>query len=238
MSDPTTPLEALQNRLTYTFRDPALLECAVTHLSYLPEHPDIAESNQRLEFLGDAVLQLVLTEALFQLFPGDREGLLSKRRSALTKGVFLVELARELGLDRCLLLGTSEESTGGRQRASSLEDAFEALVGALYLDSDLATARRIVLSLYGDLPTRLRATEHEDNPKGRLQELVQPEHGNRALRYEVISVAGEDHARAYEVAVFLHDRPLGQGRGSSKKAAEEAAARVALETLRSAAQER
>lgn len=230
----TEALEALQSRLTYAFREPALLVRAVTHLSYLPEHPAVAESNQRLEFLGDAVLQLVLTEALFQLFPGDREGVLSKRRAALTKGVFLVELARELGLDRCLLLGTSEESSGGRNRASALEDAFEAVVGALYLDSDLATARRIVLGLYGDLTERLRATEHEENPKGRLQELVQPEHGNHALRYDVVSVQGEDHARAYEVAVFLNDRPLGQGRGSSKKAAEEAAARVALETLNSA----
>jgi ribonuclease-3 len=225
-------LDALQARLTYTFRDPALLERAVTHLSYLPEHPDIAESNQRLEFLGDAVLQLVLTEALFQLFPGDREGLLSKRRASLTKGVFLVELARELSLDRCLLLGSSEESTGGRQRASSLEDAFEALVGALYLDSDLATARRIILSLYGHIPDRLRGNEHEDNPKGRLQERVQPQHGNHALRYEVMQTEGEDHARIYEVAVFLNDRLLGQGRGPSKKTAEEAAARAALETLK------
>ncbi len=227
----TSALDALQARLTYTFRDAALLERAVTHLSYLPEHPDIAESNQRLEFLGDAVLQLVLTEALFQLFPGDREGLLSKRRASLTKGVFLVELARELSLDRCLLIGTSEESTGGRQRASSLEDAFEALVGALYLDSDLATTRRIVLGLYGDLPSRLRGSETEDNPKGRLQELVQPQHGNHALRYEVVAIEGEDHARAYEVAVHLNDRPIGQGRGPSKKAAEEAAARAALTTL-------
>lgn len=224
--------DQLQERLTYSFRDPALLERALTHLSFLPENPDVAESNQRLEFLGDAVLQLVLTEALFQLFPGDREGLLSKRRAALAKGVFLVELARELGLDRCLLLGTSDEATGGRQRASALEDAFEALIGALYLDSDLATARRIVLGLYGDLPARLRSAEHDDNPKGRLQELIQPIHGNHALRYEVLAIEGEDHARAFEVAVFLHERRLGQGRGPSKKSAEEAAAHAALETLK------
>lgn len=228
----TAALEHLQDRLTYTFRDASLLERALTHTSYLPDHPDVAESNQRLEFLGDAVLQLVLTEALFALFPGDREGLLSKRRAALTKGVFLVELARELGLDRCLLLGASEEATGGRQRASSLEDAFEALVGALYLDSDFGTTRRIVLGLYGDIPERLRATEHEDNPKGRLQEWAQPRHGNHALRYEVVAIEGKDHARAYEVAVFLRDRPLGRGRGTSKKLAEESAARAALESLK------
>jgi ribonuclease-3 len=158
--------------------------------------------------------------------------LLSKRRSTLATGVFLDEHAREHGLDRCLLLGASEEATGGRQRASALEDAFEALVGALYLDSDLATTRRIVLGLYGDLPERLRSTENEDNPKGRLQELVQPRHGNQALRYDVVATEGEDHARAFEVVVSLHERPLGRGRGTSKKLAEEAAARAALDTLK------
>lgn len=222
----------LQQRLGYTFRDASLLRLALTHTSYLPEHPSITESNQRLEFLGDAVLQLVLTEALFQLFPQEREGVLSKRRATLTKGVFLVELAHELALDRCLFLGSSEETSGGRQRASSLEDAFEAIVGAMYLDSDLAATRNVLLGLYGHLPDRLKNTEDEDNPKGRLQELVQPVHGNHALQYTVAGIEGEDHAREYEVAVFLRDRPLGRGRGSSKKLAEEAAARAALETLK------
>jgi len=225
-------LAELQERLHYEFRDPKWLERAVTHSSYLPEHPEISESNQRLEYLGDAVLQLILTESLFQLFPGEREGVLSKRRAVLAKGVALCELARELRLDESMLLGTSEESSGGRQRASTLEDAFEALIGAIYLDSDFATARETVLRLYGDIAARLEAREQEENPKGRLQEWIQPLHGNHALRYEMVAVTGEDHERAFEVAVFLHDRELGQGRGSSKKSAEEAAARVALEKLR------
>lgn len=223
-------LDQLQTRLAYTFRDSALLERALTHPSFLPDNPG-SESNQRLEFLGDAVLQLVLTETLFQLFPADREGLLSKRRAALANGPFLAQLARELGLDASLRLGTSEESTGGRTRASALEDAFEALVGAIYLDSDLPTTRRIVLALYGDFSTRLATTEDTGNPKGRLQELVQPDHGNNALRYEVLRTEGEDHARQYEVAVFLLDRQLGTGRGPSKKLAEEAAASEALRHL-------
>lgn len=225
------PLDQLQQRLGYVFKDATLLLRAVTHPSYLPEHPDVAESNQRLEFLGDAVLQLVLTEELFQLFPGEREGALSKRRSSLAKGAFLVALARELGLETCLLLGTSEEATGGRTRASSLEDALESVIGALYLDSDLTTVRRIVLGLYGPLPNRLALMQDVDNPKGRLQEIVQPVHGNTALRYEVTAAEGEDHAKAYIVAVFLNERQLGTGRGSSKKLAEEAAARAALVTL-------
>ncbi|HTQ31444.1 MAG TPA: ribonuclease III [Opitutaceae bacterium] len=225
-------LQHLQARLTYVFRDAALLERAVTHSSFLPEHPDSAESYERLEFLGDAVLQLILTEALFGLFPGEREGVLSKRRAALSKGSFLSRLAQEIGLDACLRLGGSEEATGGRTRASTLEDVFEALAGALYLDSDLPTARRIVLGLYGSIPDRLALCEDTDNPKGRLQELIQPHHGNQALRYEVVAIAGEDHAREYEVAVFLVDRRLGVGRGTSKKSAEEAAAQAALETLK------
>lgn len=224
-------LERLEVHLDYTFRDRELLLRALTHPSYLQDHPEVAESNQRFEFLGDAVLQLVLTEALFDLFPDDREGNLSKRRSALANGVFLARIAKELGLDSCLLLGASEETTGGRDRASSLEDAFEALIGAIYLDGGLPAAMRVVRLLYGDLTARLSIVEDVGNPKGRLQERVQPIHGNNAVRYEVVRVEGQDHAREYEVAVFLQERPLGTGRGSSKKAAEEAAARAGLATL-------
>ena len=227
-------LEKLQARLGYAFRDPALLERAVTHTSFMPEHPG-TESNQRLEFLGDAVLQLVLTEALFQLFPTDREGPLSRRRATLANGVFLAQLARDVGLDLSLRLGASEESTGGRSRGAALGDAFEAVIGAVFLDSDFATARRVVLGLYGDLSARLDVVGDADNPKGRLQEIVQPTHGNAALRYEVAATEGADHARAYEVVVHLLDRPLGRGRGTSKKLAEEAAAREALDTLKSEA---
>ncbi len=229
MSDALATLEA---RIGHTFRRRALLECAITHPSYLQDHPTTPESNQRLEFLGDAVLQLVLTEALFALFPQDREGGLSRRRAALANGAFLARLAREIGLDAVLRLSGSEESTGGRSRAAALEDAMEALVGAVYLDSDLATARAVLLGLYGPLPERLAGVENFDNPKGRLQEIVQPVHGNNALRYEVVRIHGEDHAREYEVAVHLLDRTLGSGRGTSKKHAEEAAARAALIGLR------
>ncbi|MBI5380364.1 MAG: ribonuclease III [Opitutae bacterium] len=225
------PLAQLQARLTYTFRHPALLERAVTHSSYLAEHPEATDHNQRLEFLGDSVLQLILTQTLFELYPGEREGVLSKRRAALAKGSFLSRLAREIGLDACLRLSASEEANGGRARAAALEDAFEALVGALYLDSDFPTVRRLILGLYGSLPERIGATEDTENPKGRLQELIQPVHGNLALRYVVTQTTGEDHAKEFDVAVFLLERQLGTGHGSSKKVAEEAAARMALQTL-------
>jgi len=225
------PLAALELRIGHTFRDRTLLERAVTHLSYLSDHPSVKEGNQRLEFLGDAVLQILIAEELFTLFPQEREGVLSKRRALLVNGTFLAQLAREISLDDCLRLGASEESSGGRTRASALGDAFEALVGALYLDSDIDKARRVIRDVYGPLPERLAVVEDVENAKGRLQELVQPKYGNGALRYDVLGIKGEDHAREYDVAVFLLDRQLGSGRGTSKKQAEEAAARVALITL-------
>jgi len=225
-------LQSLQARIGYQFRQPTLLLESVTHPSYLPEHPEVTASNQRLEFFGDAVLQLLLTEELYRLYPDEREGPLSRRRAALTKGQFLSTLARELGLDACLRVSASEDAAGGRNRAAALEDAFEALVGAIYLDSDLPTTRRIVLSLYGALPARLVGHDDIENPKGRLQELIQPAHGNTALRYEVTQTSGEAHQREYAVTVFLLDRPLGSGSGSSKKLAEENAARAALGGLK------
>ncbi len=229
MADPLTQLEA---RIGHTFRDQSLLKQAVTHLSYLADHPSAGESNQRLEFLGDAVLQILIAEELFTLFPLEREGVLSKRRALLVNGAFLAQLAREIALDECLRLGASEESTGGRTRTSSLGDAMEALVGAIYLDSDIDKARRVIRDLYGPLSDRLATVEEAENPKGRLQELVQPRHGNHALRYEVVHIEGEDHAREYEVAVYVLDQLAGTGRGPSKKFAEEAAARAALAALR------
>jgi ribonuclease-3 len=224
------PLSVLEGRIGHVFGDPALLAEAVTHRSFLNENPGSGLSNQRLEFLGDAVLQLILTEELFRRYPGEREGVLSKRRAALAKGEFLAKLAVEVGLDAVIRFGAAEAASGGRRKATALEDALEATVGAVYLDSDLAEARRVVLALYGDFETRLTGIDQE-NPKGRLQERVQPEHGNSAIRYEVTAIAGEDHAREYEVAVFLLDRQIGSGRGPSKKAAEENAARAALSEL-------
>jgi ribonuclease-3 len=228
MNAGTAELEA---RIGYSFRDPAKLERALTHPSWLQDHPGAGGNNQRLEFLGDSVLQLVLTEALFALFPDDREGELTKRRAVLGKGLFLATLARDIGLDTCLRLGVNEESTGGRGRDAALEDAFEAMIGAVNLDGGFEAARRTALGIYGDLAARLEAMESHANPKGRLQEIVQPEHGNNALRYELIATEGADHEKVYEVGVHLLDRHLGTGRGTSKKIAEEEAARAALRTI-------
>jgi ribonuclease-3 len=234
MSTPTVTdvLAQLQQRIAHTFRDARLLECALTHPSYLHDHADVAESNQRLEFLGDAVLQLALTEVLFDMFPGDREGSLSKYRSMLSKGKFLTDLAREIGLAGALRMSAAEEAAGGRNRDSALEDAFEALVGAIYIDSSLAVTRRVVLGLLGSLPERLASMKPAENPKGRLQEIVQSVHGNNAVHYVAAHASGGDHERRYEATVYINGAPLGSGRGTSKKAAEEAAALEALEAVK------
>lgn len=226
----TTTFEQLQRRIGYAFRDPALLDLALTHPSWLQDHPEVTSSNQRLEFLGDAVLQLVLTTALFEKFPNEREGDLSKRRAALTNGTYLAQLAQEIALGKALKLSQSEHDTGGRLRDSALEDAFEALLGAVFCDGGFNAARVTILGLYGDLPDRLEKVIDATNPKGQLQERVQPHFGNTALRYEVTHIAGEDHEREYEAQVYLNDQLVGNGRGSSKKSAEEEAAREALDS--------
>jgi ribonuclease-3 len=225
-TDRDTILDELEQRLGHRFANRALLEESLTHPSHTQAQP--GPSNQRLEFLGDAVLQLVVSTALFDAFPEEREGVLSRRRSVLTNGLFLVKVALELGIDRALRLSPSEEAAGGRTRASTLEDGFEAVVGALYLDAGIEAARKLILLWYGPLEVRLGMLEQHDNPKGRLQELVQPVHGNEALRYELHRTKGAPHERSFEIHLHFLDRMIAEGHGSSKKEAEEDAARAAL----------
>ena len=206
----------LQQRLGHAFRDENLLYLALTHPSVAHDANAPQPHNQRLEFLGDSVLGLTLAQALYEKFPDADEGVLTKSRAKLVNAAALADHARTLNLGAHLILSRGEENTGGRDRASSLEDAFEAVVGAIYLDSDFATVRRIVLGWYGPLAALLSSIEHTENPKGRLQELVQPRHGNDALRYEVTRIEGAPHERKFEVQVFLHESLLGTGSGKSK----------------------
>jgi ribonuclease-3 len=234
MGSEHSEIERFQQRIGHKFRDKALLHDALRHPSAVSVRSGVS-SNQRLEFLGDSVLQIIVSEALYRAYPEAREGELSRRRASLTKGAFLVGLARELGLDGLIELSTAEEQTGGRLRASSLEDACEALAGAIYLDAGIEAARSAVLQWYGPLAHRLAGEEPGDNPKGRLQELVQPAHGNTALRYEVTQTKGEAHNRHFEVHLHLLGRLLGTGSGRSKKEAEENAASEALRKWKTSA---
>jgi len=222
-------LQALQKRIGYVFNDPALLRESMIHPSFLQEQPKELRNNQRLEFLGDAVLDLILSEKLFCMFPEEREGVLTQHRAILAKGKFLSDLAEELGLHNCILMSRAEISNLGHRRRSSLEDVFEALVGAIYMDSDFGTVRRVVLGWYGDIAQQLTLYQGVSNPKGRLQEIVQPQLGNDAIRYEVSATEGEAHDRSFEVQLFIGDKLAATGKGKTKKDAEESAATTALQ---------
>lgn len=222
-------LAAFQERIGYRFNDESLLVRALTHPSCLAEASKI--HNQRLEFLGDSVLSLILAEELFKLFPEEREGHLARARSALAKGECLAEIARELRLQDVIRLSEQEEKSGGRERNSSLEDALEAVVAAIYLDSDGGTARRVVLAWYGDLLATTDRLLSRDNPKGRLQELIQQRDPQCKIIYELVHSDGPDHRKLFIMEVRLGNKPFGLGQGRSKKDAEEAAAREALVKL-------
>lgn len=220
-------LAAFQERIGYRFKNEELLRRSLTHPSLQQDKPR-TENNQRLEFLGDAVLQLIITERLHTLYPDEREGDLTRRRATLTRGAFLTGLARDLDVPAVLTVSAAERAVGGHERAAALEDAIEALVAAIYLDSDWETARTTILAWFGDIDAQISSFEHGSNPKGQLQELVQPRHGNDALTYRVARIDGPPHERRFEVEVLILDQVVGRGSGASKKEAEEEAARVAL----------
>ncbi len=218
----------LEERIGHKFRNPLLLAEALTHASLGHETERRHFDNQRLEFLGDAVLQLAITEYLYGHFQGAPEGHLTKLRSRLVSRDSLKRHAAQLDLGNCLMLGRGEEVSGGRHRASTLADSYEALIGALYLDSDFATARRFILEqMAGDL-ARLKEEPVDINPKGELQELLQAISPTSPI-YEVISQSGPEHEKTFSVRVLWEGEKLGEGTGRSKKQAETAAARQALE---------
>ena len=220
-------MNPLERHIGYKFRNSLLLAEALTHPSLSFERKTFHFDNQRLEFLGDAVLQLVITHHLYRLFPTFSEGQLTKLRSRLVSREGLKKHATALGLGRYLMLGRGEESSGGRDRASTLADAFEALIGALYLDSDLETVRRFILRIAGDELGALAREPAEHNPKGELQEVLQAL-SPQSPSYEVVSETGPDHAKHFICRVNWEEREIGRGSGQSKKQAEINAAADAL----------
>lgn len=223
-------LEVLQQRLGYTFKDVALLELALTHPSAAHERGTPLQHNQRLEFLGDAVLQLVLSVELYVRFAGFCEGALTKARAKLVNRRTLAEHGRQLGLGEFLLLSRGEESQGGRTRASSMADALEAVVGAIFLDGGFEAARAFVLRRFNNALEQLPVLPTIENPKGELQELLQAQ-SSEPLQYRLVSATGPDHDRVFECTVERAGVELGRGRGKSKKEAETAAAIAALALL-------
>jgi ribonuclease-3 len=224
-------LAELQTRLGHQFRDETLLRLALTHPSIAHEANTATAHNQRLEFLGDSVLGLVLSRELFEKFSTADEGALTKSRAKLVNAGSLAVHARELGLGAHLILSRGEENTGGRDRASALADAFESVLGAIFLDGGFEAAREFVLREFaGDFSSLTEAADIE-NPKGELQELLQSR-SPRAPEYEFLSASGPDHDRIFECAVRHDGVELARGNGKSKKAAESAAAVEALKKLR------
>jgi ribonuclease III len=221
----------LEERIGYKFRNPLLLAEALTHPSLGHETQRRHFDNQRLEFLGDAVLQLVITEHLYSSFAREAEGHLTKLRSRLVSREALKQHAAALDLGRYLMLGRGEEASGGRVRNSTLADAFEALLGAIYLDSDLTTVRRVVLTVMGAELAQLAQDPVDINPKGHLQELLQAI-SPRSPVYELISQSGPEHEKTFVVRVVWEGMALGEGIGRSKKHAETAAAVEALQSER------
>lgn len=221
----------LQNRLDYRFRDENLLRLAVTHPSVAHESGVATAHNQRLEFLGDAVLQLVLTQKLYEQFPELDEGALTKSRAKMVNRSALAGHARALDLGAHLMLSHGEETSGGRERASALADAFESLLGAIFVDGGFDASREFVLREFAADFGALVGSSSIDNPKGELQELLQSR-SPHAPDYQTISATGPDHDRVFECIVQHEGVELARGRGKSKKAAESEAALAALEKLR------
>ena len=222
-------IKDLEVALGYKFQNITLLQNALTHSSYANErwHNSLL-SNERLEFLGDSILGMVVAEYLFSNFPDRPEGELTRMRADMVCETSLAQIANRLGLGEHLLLGHGEERFGGRSRASILADAVESVIAASFLDGGMEAAKGIITRfVLCDVPvSRL----HNADYKTALQELVQQKK-NQVLRYQLVSESGPDHDKEFTAQVLLNDQVIGQGIGSSKKRAEQDAARVALESM-------
>ena len=221
-----------ESRLGVVFRNHALLEQALVHGSHINEtRASETEGNERMEFLGDAVLGMIIAEELYSSMPTDVEGKLTATRSALVRRETLADTARGLGLGMCLRLGRGEEASGGRDKPKNLADVFEAIIGAVYLDQGYGVARALVLRLLGPRIEAARSHGTAPNCKALLQEYLQA-HDEPLPRYRTVEAAGPDHDREFTVEVTVRGHPLATGTGRSKKTAEATAACTALTQLR------
>jgi ribonuclease-3 len=227
-------LASFQTQLGFQFRDPALLRLALTHPSIAHEQGADLQHNQRLEFLGDAVLELAVTRELYEKFPGCGEGSLTQARAQMVNQRTLTAQSRRLGLGAHLILSRGEEQNGGRERPSILADAFEAVIGAVFLDAGYDAAREVVLRLFRGDFGELEVIPSLENPKGDLQELLQAR-SPESPEYRLVATSGPDHDRRFECTVHYRGEEIGRGTGRSKKMAESEAALAALEKLRSEA---
>jgi ribonuclease III len=225
-------LRKLAESLNIKFKDMSLLDLAVTHRSYVHEQKmPLEKSNERLEFLGDAVLGICIAEMLVKDFPEEPEGVLSKRRAALVNQKTLAKLAQSLELGTYLKLGKGEEKTGGRTKRSLLCDAFEAVIGAIYLDQGIHSVARYLNKMFKDLIPESRKVETSQDYKTRLQEFFQAQF-KKSPRYSVVGESGPDHSKTFQVKIEHNGMIVAKGIGSSKREAEQDAAKNAFIELK------
>lgn len=224
-----TPQE-LMERLHLQLDDVHLLSRALTHRSYLNEHPDALEDNERLEFLGDAVLDFLVGEWLYNRFPEMEEGGLTQMRSAFVQTGQLANFAREIGLENAIRLGRGELKSGGKLRNSLLCDVFEAVIGALLLDQGMDMVKRFIYPLLEGAVNEIITKRKNEDPKSMLQEWAQAK-GFPPPKYVTINVTGPDHAKVFEVEARVNNRIVAVGEAMSKQAAEKSAAQKALDTI-------
>ena len=222
-------LTALQKTLGISFNEPSLLEQALVHSSYVNENP-ATTSNERLEFLGDAVLGLIIAEELYQRLPQSSEGEMTELRSWLVRGDALSRMARAISLGNYLYLGKGEEASGGRLKPANLAGALEAVIATIFLDQGYSVVRAFILRLVDKELKRALSQGIKNNYKSQLQELIQARQ-QQTPSYQVIEVTGPDHDRKFTVEVKIGNTVLGRGSGKSKKSAEAEAARSALDQL-------
>ena len=224
-------LDELENYIGYSFQNKDLLTQALTHPSF-NEHDQSKPDNQRMEFLGDSILSAILSEALYIAFPEEDEGSLSRKRAVFIRGSSLAKIANELRVDNFLLMSVAELKNSGNQRSSTLEDATEAIIGAIFLDGGIGEAKKCILNWFGDLPDKLVQEQHSYNPKGQLQEFFHEKSISDKIQYRISKEEGPPHKKHFEIDLIVGKKTLGSGVGSTKKEAEEEAAKQALINLK------
>lgn len=225
-------IENIQTELGLHFRDPCLLQRALTHRSYLNENRDYSlGDNERLEFLGDAVLSFMIGDYLYHRFPNGAEGILTSLRAALVRTEALAAFAAQIGLGQHILLGHGEEDCGGRTRAAVLCGTFEALIGALYLDQGLAQVSEFVMPLVEPALERILVDDSHKDAKSILQELSQAYLGHTP-RYQTVNATGPDHNKEFEIAVTINGTVYGRGHGHNKQTAAQTAAGQAILSIK------
>jgi len=226
------PLRYLCEELGYQFKCMQLLKEAVTHRSFSAEYK-IDYDNQRLEFLGDAVVEIIITNMLYRRYTEEPEGILTKIRAALARQEALAEIARELDLAEYLRVGRGESASGGHNRDSTLCDAFEAVAGAIYLDGGYEVAEQVLEPLFDKIFPEPHNLLNSSNPKGKLQEFVQRGGSSSAPKYQIENKEGPDHDCTFTVSVTIKGEKIAEGKGRNRKLAEMQAAMKALEVLSS-----